>query len=290
MGQAAVDEAVRNVLCVGAEYGVPESVLALVDNFCWPDPVKDAAKAGALVRTAYGMMDAALGLGAPFVSGKDSMKNDYRGKVDGKDVEISVVPTLLVTAVARVPDIRWTRTADFKVAGDIIYLFGGTRFGLIGSELHAMLPGPLPCDATLSEPDWRLARNTYSWIGGTAGKGQNRLRSLHDVSDGGLLVSISESLIARGLGAQIEFPSDANPWELGFGEGFHGFVASVAEADAPQIESEWAALGVPYFRLGQVTSNERLEVSWSEGGGPRRAWHIPTRSLRFAWKREGYWE
>lgn len=289
MAQSAVDEAVRNVLCVGAEYGMPESVLALVDNFCWPDPVKNPEKAAALVRAAYGMRDAALGLGAPFVSGKDSMKNDYRGRLDGKDVEISVVPTLLVTAVARVPDIRWTRTADFKSAGDIIYLFGGTKFGLIGSEFQSMLPGPLPCEATLAEPDWQLARNTYSWIGGSAGKGQHRLRSLHDVSDGGVLVSVAESLIARGLGAQIEFPVDANPWEFGFGEGFHGMICSVIENDALQVESEWTATGISFLKLGVVTSSERLDVAWTESGA-RKSWNIQTRSLRFAWKKEGYWE
>ncbi len=74
MAQSAVDEAVRNVLCVGAEFGRPESVLALVDNFCWPDPVGHPEKTAALVRACYGLQDAALSLSAPMISGKDSMK------------------------------------------------------------------------------------------------------------------------------------------------------------------------------------------------------------------------
>src|SRR5206468_1554838 len=122
MAQSAVDEAVRNVLCVGGEFGRAESVLALVDNFCWPDPVQDLGKAAALVRASFGMRDAALALGTPFISGKDSMKNDFRGKHEGKPVVISVPPTLLVTAMARVPDVRLARTSDFKAAGDAIYL------------------------------------------------------------------------------------------------------------------------------------------------------------------------
>src|SRR5690606_27509272 len=67
------------------------------------------------------------------------MKNDYRGTArDGKPVSISVPPTLLMTAVARVPDVRHSRTSDFKSPGDQIYMLGGRSFGLVGSELHAL--------------------------------------------------------------------------------------------------------------------------------------------------------
>src|SRR5207253_7706038 len=66
MGQAAVDEAVRNLLCVGAEFSLgDETVLSLIDNFCWPDPVEDTAKMAALVRTCYGLREACLALKAP---------------------------------------------------------------------------------------------------------------------------------------------------------------------------------------------------------------------------------
>ena len=89
-------------------------VLALVDNFCWPDPVGNPANSAALVRACYGLRDAALALQAPLVSGKDSMKNDFRGKKNGQPVTISVPPTLLMTAVAKTSDVRTARTADFK--------------------------------------------------------------------------------------------------------------------------------------------------------------------------------
>jgi len=195
MAQASVDEAVRNVLAVGAEFGREESVLALCDNFCWPDPVSDTAKMAALVRACYGLQDAALALSAPLVSGKDSMKNDFRGKRrSGEPVTISVVPTLLVTAVGRVADTRHARTSDFKGAGDAIYLLRAARPGLLGSELadaeasvlhlRGFSPGSQP-----GFPDWERARKLYSWLGGTHGKMQPKLRSVHDLSDGGLLVA-----------------------------------------------------------------------------------------------------
>jgi phosphoribosylformylglycinamidine synthase len=285
MAQSAVDEALRNVLAVGAEFGRPSSVIALCDNFCWPDPVGHPRKMGALVRACFGLRDAALALGAPLVSGKDSMKNDFRGKLAGKPVEISVPPTLLVTAVAKLGDCRQARTADFKASGDVIYLLGSGRLGLVGSELHVAF-GTVPGPARLAEPDWDEARRTYSWLGGANGKEQLKLRSVHDVSEGGLLVAVAESLIARGLGAEIML-DDESPWELAFGEGFHCFVASVSEGDSAAVEQSLSGSGVPFRRLGVVSSSDRLEVSWGGGG---KKWSLAVKQLRTAWGKVGYWE
>ncbi|HUP57240.1 MAG TPA: AIR synthase-related protein, partial [Bdellovibrionota bacterium] len=295
MAQASVDEAVRNILAVGAEFGNPDSVLSICDNFCWPDPVSDPAKMAALVRACYGLQDAALALHAPLVSGKDSMKNDFRGKRRGQPVTISVVPTLLITAVGRVSDVRHARTADFKSVGDLIYLLRAARPGLPGSELEALAssrqelhargfaPGAEP-----GRPDWERARKLYSWLGGTTGKLQPKLRSVHDVSEGGLLVAIAESCLARGVGADIAIPEEeSNPWQFAFGEGFHGFVVSVPEAEAQAFEREWAACEVPFVALGSVTSEARLGVK-AKGGGGR--FSVPVSDIRLAWLREGYWE
>jgi phosphoribosylformylglycinamidine synthase subunit PurSL len=262
-------------------------VLALVDNFCWPDPVSDPAKMAALVRACFGMRDAALALSAPLVSGKDSMKNDFRGKRQGQPVTISVPPTLLITAIARVPDTRLARTADFKAAGDSIYLLGGKRLSLWGSELQAAWGG-VAGEATLPSPDWDEARRLYSWIGGATGKEQPRLRSLHDVSEGGLLVAVAEGLLARGLGATLELPRGSEPWSFCFGEGFHSFVASASELEAQLLEAEWAKLELPFLRLGQVTARDRLELLGAGGGTAILS--VPTRSLRQAWQKAGYWE
>ncbi len=297
MAQAAVDEAVRNVLCCGAEFGAPESVLALVDNFCWPDPVASPKLAGDLVRACYGMREAALSLGAPFISGKDSMKNDYRGRLEGQEIRISVPPTLLVTAVGRVSDVRQARSADFKAPGDLVYLLRGSEPGLIGSELHFLRAESsqryaLPGTARLPVADWSVARRIYAWLGGTAGKEQPKLRSAHDVSDGGLLVSVAESCLARGLGAVLQLPEGVDSqtsWEYCYGEGFHAFVVSISEGDAAAVESEWTREGVPFQRLGSVTGGDRVELRWRENGEPR-GWGVETRKLRAAWRKEGYWQ
>lgn len=297
MAQAAVDEAVRNALCVGAEYGTQDSVMALVDNFCWPDPVKDTEKCGALVRTCFGLRDAALGLGAPFVSGKDSMKNDYKGKLGETEVKISVPPTLLVTAVSRVKDISHCQSSDFKASGDLIYLLGGKDFSLIGSEIQYWFREKgefdLPTDYKLPKADWPMARLLYSWLGRSIGKEQARLKSIHDISDGGLMVCIAESMLTRGFGAFIQLPNETDPtfspWEFCFGEGFHSFIVSIAPNDQGSIEAEWEKLKVPFKRLGSVTSNAALEVRMSRGN-EHFTWKVGVPGIRAAWKKEGYFQ
>jgi phosphoribosylformylglycinamidine synthase len=290
MAQSVVDESVRNVLCSGADFGRADSVLALVDNFCWPDPVSNSASCAALVRACYGLRDAALALETPLVSGKDSMKNDFRGKRGGQPVSISVPPTLLMTAVAKVSNLRNARTSDFKAPGDVIYLIGGNRLGLLGSELQTMLKergrGLPAAKSRAGEPDWEEARRTYGWIGGATGKEQVRLRSLHDVSDGGALVAVAESMLARGLGAHLTLPAGVDGWELCFGEGFHSFVASCSEPEAAGLEAEWGSLQVPFRRLGIVTPLDRLEIVESSG----RTVQVPVKQLRAAWQKAGYWE
>jgi phosphoribosylformylglycinamidine synthase len=288
---------VRNVLCVGGEFGREESVLALVDNFCWPDPVNDREKAGALVRACFGMRDAALALSLPLVSGKDSMKNDFRGRKDGKPVTISVPPTLLMTAVGKMSDVRYARTADFKRPGDVIYLIGGHQFGLMGSEFLSMMPTHAK-SAQVGQPNWNEARRIFSWLGGATGQEHRKLRSLHDISEGGLLVAVSECLIARGLGASITLPGEMDPWEFAFGEGFHSFIASANESDAAAIESEMTTLAIPFVKLGSVTGTDRLEVAALRSSSlnsslktstPAR-FSVSVKQLRLAWQKGGYWE
>ncbi|MBI3534786.1 MAG: phosphoribosylformylglycinamidine synthase, partial [Deltaproteobacteria bacterium] len=297
MAQYVVDEAIRNVLCVGVEYGKSESVLSLVDNFCWPDPTQDPGLTGALVRACYGLHDASLNLGIPLVSGKDSMKNDYHGIKNGKPCKISVTPTLLMTAVGKVADIRLSRTSDFKSSGDVIYLLGLGKFGLLGTEYQTLAfiknkkneKAYFPENARAFEPDWKQALKIYQWLGGAHGKKQTVIKSLHDISDGGVLIAVAECLLARGFGAQIEIPQDREKWEFCFGEGFHSFIASVAESDAAVIETEWQSEGIFYLRLGNTTTTNRLNVTWKSSGHEKN-FSVPTQALREAWRKEGYWQ
>jgi phosphoribosylformylglycinamidine synthase II len=293
MAQMAVDEAARNVIASGAEYGEEESVLAMIDNFCWPDPVSDPFQAGALVRACFGMQKACLELGVPLISGKDSMKNNYRGHLGDKEVHIAVPPTLLMTALGRTGDIRKTTSSDFKTADDQIYLLGpqqfgwlGSEFGLWASESDQALPFSLEEQAaSLPRADWEIARKIYSWLGKKEkSEIRDSIRSIHDLSDGGLGVALGECVMARGLGATIDLPADQDPWKFFFGETFHSFVVTIDKIRAPMAEEEWRTAGVPFLKLGEVTRDGALSVRWKD-----EALSLPSKDLFQAWTKEGFW-
>ncbi|MBM4015256.1 MAG: phosphoribosylformylglycinamidine synthase, partial [Planctomycetes bacterium] len=126
MALLAVDEAVRNVLCVGGRF----DRLALLDNFAWPS-VDDAATLGSIARCAEGCRDAALAYGTPFISGKDSLHNQTRTR----DGVIRIPPTLLVSAIALLDDVTTAVTMDAKAPEDLLILVGETRRELGGSRL-----------------------------------------------------------------------------------------------------------------------------------------------------------
>lgn len=285
MAQMVVDEAVRNALAAGAEFGTAESVLALVDNFCWADPTSDPRKAAALVRACYGMREAALALQAPFISGKDSMKNDFKGMRKGEPVTISVPGTLLVTALGRIRDLRRAHSADFKNPGDAIYLLGAFEPGLIGSE-YQLAGFEASSRSRLPKPNWPLALKAYFWLGGAVGTHQGKIRALHDISDGGLAVALAEMGFARDFGVDVDIPAESDPTEFCFGESFHSFVASVAETDTAAVEAEWKEWGVPFIRLGRVSNSDLFKLNSSKDPGLT----VQLRKLKEAWERAGYWQ
>ncbi|MEC7179280.1 MAG: AIR synthase related protein, partial [Candidatus Thermoplasmatota archaeon] len=121
MAVAAVDEAVRNAVCVGVDL----EKIAGLDNFCWPDPIQSQKtpdgrfKLAQLVRANQELERMCRAYHLPCVSGKDSMKNDY-GKGEEK---ISIPPTLLFSLFGNHPDVRMAATSDLKHEGERLYLF-----------------------------------------------------------------------------------------------------------------------------------------------------------------------
>src|SRR6059036_2931325 len=107
---AAIDEAVRNVVAVGAD---PRRI-ALLDNFCWGNTDRPEVL-GSLVRAAEACRDVALAYGMPFISGKDSLNNEFRAG----GAHITIPPKLLISALGRVPDVRRCVTMDLKEPGNL---------------------------------------------------------------------------------------------------------------------------------------------------------------------------
>ncbi len=135
MAACALDTAVRNIIATGGTL----KHLAILDNFCWCSS-NDPKRLGQLVDAVKACYDYAVGYGTPFISGKDSMFNDFKGYDDkGNSVAISIPPTLLISAISVMPDLYKAISPEFKNSGDIIYVLGETQDELGASEYYKTL-------------------------------------------------------------------------------------------------------------------------------------------------------
>lgn len=259
MAQLAFDEAVRNAIAVGAKFGY----MAALDNFSWPDPIVSnktpdgKQKLGNLVRAALALYDCATAYDIPFISGKDSMKNDY---YDGER-KYSIPPTLLITVVGKIDDISRACTAEFKQPGDIIYIIGTTTGELGSSEYYCLFGGigNNPPKANFDEhiPIYKKLSDAME---------EGIVASAHDISDGGLVVAFAESAIYRGFGAEIDIQkmpnSTADERALLFSESPGRFIVSVRQENAERFEQKMH--GAVFSRIGRVRGDKRLIVKYSE--------------------------
>jgi phosphoribosylformylglycinamidine synthase II len=192
---AAIDECVRNLVCVGAD----PARTAILDNFCWPSCEKPE-NLGLLVRAAEACYDGAMAYRTPFVSGKDSLNNQLRFEdpATGRKRVIEIPPTLLITGLGIVPHIKRCTTMDAKAAGNLLVVVGAPAgYELLGSHLeHAIgLPRGVD-DRALAYPRTDLSLGPAAARAVAQGIGDGLVQSAHDCSDGGLLVAIAEMLIA----------------------------------------------------------------------------------------------
>ncbi len=250
MGLWAVDEAIRNALCTGADL----SSMALVDNFCWPDPVQSekndegSFKLGMLVRTCEGMADMALALGLPLVSGKDSMKNDAFVESKGQRVKISALPTLLMTCIARHKDVsRVLPSAPQDVNLSVVLLSARVpRMLLTAADLFKLPQSPI------AYPELSSLRDFYQRFSKAAALGH--FESAHDVSEGGVLVALSE--IALGpIGLSTALAGD---WTELLGEAPAQILVSVQRQKITEVRDHFS--GFEVWELGSTTSNSGLRL------------------------------
>ena len=254
MAQMAVDEAVRNIVATGADI---DQACAL-DNFCWPNPILSEGvpdgdlKLGQLVRCCEGLYDICKAYGLPLVSGKDSMKNDFHGRNGhGEPLSISILPTLLITAMGR-GHVERIQTSAFKQVGDCILRIGLPHAGFIGSEYaehfrsHQSLPVKIDMESNLRVYRWVRDALAQSW-----------LQSVHDISDGGTLCAVVESCMGNTLSATLTISDDDQTL---FAEGAGGFVVSVSPADLSTVIGSLEDMNIPHMQLGLVTDTGRLEI------------------------------
>jgi phosphoribosylformylglycinamidine synthase len=274
MAAAAVDEAARNVVAVGAD----PSRVALLDNFCWGNTDRPEVL-GSLVRAAQACRDLALAYTMPFISGKDSLKNEYHSG----DRHLVIPPTLLISALGLVRDVRKCVTMDLKEPGNVLYLVGVTRDELGGSHyhlIHGLSGGKVPM------PDLALAPRIFAKLHEAISGGL--VRACHDLSEGGLAVAVAEMAFAGGVGADVTAlgTADGNLADAVrlFSESPTRFVVEVRPNQAAAFEACLA--GVPHSRVGQTVKESRLRIAGA--GGEWLVW-VELPRLKEAWQKPLRW-
>jgi phosphoribosylformylglycinamidine synthase len=250
-----VDEAVRNVVAVG---GDPERT-ALLDNFSWGNPALED-RLGALVRAAQGCHDAALAFRTPFISGKDSLNNEY---TDPHGEKRTIPPTLLISSLSVMADVRKAVTMDVKCPGNKLYVVGETRNEL-GGALYSRVYGTAGSTVPAPVPEGlQTMRVLHRAISG------GLVRACHDLSEGGLAVAAAEMASAGRLGLELELAAIPRSADVAtddtalFSESNARFLVEI-EPDATAAFEE-TMKGHPTARVGSVTDGEVLRVSGISG-------------------------
>jgi phosphoribosylformylglycinamidine synthase len=256
MAACCIDEALRNIVAVGGD----PKICAILDNFCW-DRCNNEEKMGTLVRAALGCYDASKAFGSPFVSGKDSLNNEFATETGER---IAIPPTILISAMAIVPDVKKCMTMDFKKAGSSVYLIGKTLPELGGSH-YWMLDGFT--GNSVPKVDFKSARAIFNKVHSLIR--QRTIAACHDCSEGGLAVALAEMAFAGGLGAQInlaalkEQSGIAENDVLLFSESASRFIVEVA----PEKEEKFlaATAGMPICKLGTTQADKSFTVTDAAG-------------------------
>ncbi len=242
----AIDEALRNIICVGAN---PKRT-AILDNFCWPK-VDTEQSMGTLVRACRGACDAAITYGLPFISGKDSLNNEFtmsdaESARTGLPKSIAIPPTLLISALGIVDDTARCLTMDLKSAGNVLAI----------------------ASADIRQSDLATALALHNQVAALIAAG--KVQSAHDVSDGGLAVALAEMCIASGLGINATVSTGDYPHDL-FGEPSTTYVLEMNEKDANDA-------GLPI--IGRVVAEPNLVITHDN----REVINLNIEKLAHAWR------
>ncbi len=276
MAASAIDESLRQVVAVGGSL----NEVALLDNFCWGNPEKPD-RLGSLVRAAQACYDTAIVYGTPFISGKDSLYNEYETGTES----ICIPPTLLVSAMAVMDDVNKAVSMDCKRAGDLIYVIGNT-YGEMGGSHYYAVRGLTGSSVPKVRPE--TGKKLMDALAAAMKKGL--VRACHDCSEGGIGVAAAEMAFAGGFGMTLELKKvplgekiDRDDFIL-FSESNTRFIAEVAPEDKAEFDAAMA--GVNFAQIGRVTDSKAFEVKGLSG---RKVLSTEIDELKEAWQKPLMW-
>ncbi|WP_375316098.1 phosphoribosylformylglycinamidine synthase subunit PurL [Wolbachia endosymbiont (group A) of Colletes cunicularius] len=258
MAACAIDTAIRNYVAAGGNI----NHLALLDNFCWCDAY-NPERLWQLKRAAEACYDFATAFKTPFISGKDSMFNDFKGyDENGEKVMISAPPSLLISAIGVIENIENAVSLDVKMPGDLIYVLGTTHDELGRSEyqLYSGID-----NNNVPKVDAKSARKLYERYNQTIKDGI--IASAIAPNLGGLIIALAKSLIAGDLGAEIDLSlvpigktqnTDIINKIIMFSESQSRILVTIA----PQNQQRFEALfeDAAYSCIGKVTEKKVLNI------------------------------
>lgn len=285
MAASAIDEALRQIIAVGGSL----KEVAILDNFCWGNTSKPD-RLGGLVRAAMACYDIAKGYGVPFISGKDSLNNEY--SVDGKS--IAIPGTLLISAMAVMDDVTKAVSMDLKEAGNLIFV-AGTTYNELGGSHYCYVNGTL--GRNVPEVNVKYAKAVMRKLSQAVNKGL--VRACHDCSEGGIAVACAEMAFAGGLGMEMRLEkapfkersrvqgqgSKRNDIIL-FSESNTRFIVEVPRKYKKKFRR--AMKGVPIGLIGEVKKEETFKVIGLDGKSVvidaslkdlKGAWQRPFRNM-----------
>ncbi|MCP4259263.1 MAG: hypothetical protein GY774_17400 [Planctomycetes bacterium] len=277
MTLAGIDEAVRNLTCVGGRV----DRIALLDNYCWGDCTKPETL-GPLVRASQACYDGAMAFEAPFISGKDSLNNEFACE-DG--TQISIPSTLLISAISIVDNINKCVTMDAKRASNLLFIVGETKNELGGShyyKINGHIGANVPTLELETAP--KIAKKISDAIE------QELVVSCHDCSEGGLAVALAEMAFAGGLGIEADLrglPKTKDCTRTNaqlFSESNSRYIVEI-EPDKYDAFAK-LMLNLPFGQIGKVTDEQKLMIKTEDG---KIIIESDIDSLKQAWQKTFDW-
>ncbi len=253
MAASCVDEALRQIISVGGTL----KQIAVLDNFSWANTAKPKVL-GELVRACLGAQDASLAYEVPFISGKDSLNNEYN--IGNKT--IAIPSTLLISAIGIIEDVAKVVSSDLKAAGNLIYCIGTTANEMAGSSYFTMNNFK---SSNVPRVDFKRNRRVFERLSQCIKKGL--VRSCHDISDGGLGVALAEMAFSGKIGMHVSLlkvkhqikEKELRDDIILFSESNGRFVVEIEENKKNEFER--IMKGVSFSCIGQTVQEESLIVT-----------------------------
>lgn len=249
MAACAIDTAIRGAVATGANI----EYLALMDNFCWCQS-NDPYRLGQLKRAVKACYDYAVAYGTPYISGKDSMFNDFKGFDEkGCPIEISIPPTLLISSLGVIEDCTKTVSLDLKYTGDLLYLLGETKNEMGGSEYFQSTSS-----TSNSVPQVNAKNNNKMYKTLFSCIQKDLIVSSISVSRGGMGVALAKTAMAGMKGISISLKNISKEIKrddfILFSESQGRILVSINPKN--KIKFEKMMKDIPHVKIGLVTDGQ----------------------------------